>query len=168
MKGFSAVLWLMLVTLLLRSTALASLAARGVVLDVLAFAVVFWALRSGEFGGTLFGFVLGLAADLDSAHWLGRHALILSLLGYGIGRMSHTLVRNSARSQLVMLLLATAVHQAWSAAFEVGAWSGWLYVVQRVVLAALVTAPAGTLLLAFIRRVSGAPLFAYGNTGPGA
>jgi rod shape-determining protein MreD len=94
MKMLMGLLALVGVALLLRSTALSVLAARGVVLDVLAFVTVLWALRHGETWGTTFGFVLGLAADLDAAHWLGRHALVLALLGYAVGRLSHTLVRD--------------------------------------------------------------------------
>ena len=35
-------------------------------------------------------------ADLDATHWLGRHALVLTLLGYAGGRLSATLVREIA------------------------------------------------------------------------
>src|SRR5262249_10329175 len=97
---------LLAVTLLLRSTALASLAAHGVIVDVLAFATVVWALRHGESWGTGFGFALGLAADLDAAHWLGRHALALALMGYIVGRASRSLVRESPRTQAVLLIIA--------------------------------------------------------------
>ena len=82
-----------MVALLLRSTALSSLATRGFVVDVLAFTTVVWALRHGDAWGSSFGFFLGLVADLDAAHFLGRHALLLSLLGYAVGRLSGTLVR---------------------------------------------------------------------------
>src|SRR5213592_2800588 len=99
MKTAVAMVTFVALVLLLRSTALTALASRGVVLDVLAFATVVWALRSGEAWGTSFGFALGLAADLDAAHWLGRHALVLALLGYVIGRGSHSLVRESSRTQ---------------------------------------------------------------------
>jgi rod shape-determining protein MreD len=78
-----------LVALLLRTTLLAGLAAHGVVLDVLVLATVAWSLRNGDAWGATFGFLLGLAADLDTAHWLGRHALALTLLGYGVGRLEH-------------------------------------------------------------------------------
>ena len=110
MRLLAGLLLLSLTALLMRSTALSVLAARGVVLDALAFATVVWALRAGETWGASFGFVLGLAADLDAAHWLGRHALVLALLGYTIGRLSRTLVRDSASTQLVLLFLATLVH----------------------------------------------------------
>src|SRR5262245_29830220 len=99
------------IALLLRSTALSALAARGIVVDVLAFATAMWALRNGETWGSTFGFVLGLGADLDAAHWPGRHALLLALLGYAVGRLSRTLVRDSARTQFVLLLVATLAHQ---------------------------------------------------------
>jgi len=165
--GGLGVVVLLVVALLLRSTALTVLAARGVVLDVLAFATVVWALRRGETSGTVLGFVLGLAADLDAKHWLGSHALALSLLGYAVGRMGHTLVRDRARTHLVLLALATAAHQAWATAFELGGVSSWGYLLQHDALAVLATAPIGTALIALARRIHGRPLFPHGPIGTG-
>ena len=88
------------------------------------FATAMWALRYGETWGSTCGFTLGLAADLDAAHWLGRHALVLALMGYAVGRLSRTLVRDSARTQFVVLFSCTFLHQAWSAAFELGGAAG--------------------------------------------
>jgi rod shape-determining protein MreD len=161
MRALGAMLVIVVVVLLLRSTALTALAARGVVLDVLALAVVFWALRQRESWGASFGFVLGLAADLDAAHWLGRHALALTLIGYAVGRLSHTLVRGSARTQAVLILTATALHQGWVAAFESGGLAGWPYLLQRVVLAVLATSAVGTV-FAFLTRRAGGPA-GYGH-----
>src|SRR5437763_9465115 len=142
-----------LVALLLRTTLLAGLAARGVVVDVLVIATVSFALRQRDGWGATFGFMLGLAADLDAAHWIGRHALALSLLGYGVGRLSNTLVRDSSLTQLVLFAAATALHQIWSAAFDAScrvADLGWL--AGRVLLAPLTTAPCGVILLLLPRR----------------
>lgn len=148
------------IVLLLRSTALSALATRNIVIDVLAFATVVWALRHGEAWGSTFGFFVGLFADLDAAHWLGRHALALTLLGYGVGRLSRTLVRDSSRTQFALLVAATAAHQAWSAAFELGGGpSGLPYVAARLGLATLATATLGTLLLWIGRRLVGRSLF---------
>jgi len=160
-RGIASLLVFAAVTLLLRSTALTALAARGVIVDVLAFAAAAWALRYGEMWGVCFGFALGLAADLDTAHWMGRHALLLSLAGYGVGRLSHTLVRDSVRTHLVVFALVTAAHQAWMTAFELGGLAGWPTLVGRVLLAVLATAPLGALLLLVVRRVSGHPLFGH-------
>jgi rod shape-determining protein MreD len=160
-----------IVVLLLRSTALSPFAARGIVVDVLAFATVFWALRYGAVWGTTFGFVVGLAADLDATHWMGRHALILSLLGYAIGRLARTLVRESGRAQVVLIGLAVAIHQAWIFPFELGGFdhigSGWAYLLRRVVVAALATAPIGALVLIVARRLSGRSVFGHALTPPG-
>jgi rod shape-determining protein MreD len=139
-----------LVTLVMRSTILAGLAARGIVVDVLVLATVAWSLRQRESWGATFGFVLGLAADLDAAHWVGRHALVLTLLGYGVGRLSNTLVRDSPLTQLVLLVVATALHQLWASAFDASgglAAAGWL--AGRVLLATITTAPLGVLVLLF-------------------
>jgi rod shape-determining protein MreD len=135
-------------TLLLRSTLFAGLVSRGIVIDVLALATVAWSMRHRESWGSTFGFLLGLAADLDAAHWLGRHALALTLLGYGVGRLSNTLVKDSPLTQLVLFAAATALHQAWASAFDAsGGLAGLPWLVGRVLLATLTTAPVGVLLL---------------------
>jgi len=163
MKQIGALLTVVVVTLLLRSTALSALAARGVVLDVLAFAVTIWALRNVETWGSTCGFFLGLAADFDAAHWLGRHALALALMGYAVGRLGRTLVRDSARTQLVVLFICTLLHQAWCAAFSFGGAEGAVVTGMRILISAAVTAPAGTLILGVVRRVTGHPLFSHAH-----
>lgn len=167
MKLLGSLILLIAVTLLIRSTALTALASRGIMIDALAFAAVVWALRYGELWGTGFGFALGLSADLDAAHWLGRHALVLALLGYAIGRGSRSLVRESSRTQAALFFAATLTHQLWVAAFDYGGFTDWLPMLRRVVLAAVVTAPAGTLLLLLLRRVTGAPLFGHATLPSG-
>jgi len=159
MKGLAGLLLLAGVALLIRSTALSVLAARGVIVDVLAFVTVVWALRWGETQGSTFGFVLGLAADLDAAHWLGRHALALALVGYGIGRLSRALVRDNPATQFLLILAVTLAHQAWALAFELGGVAGWRFLLGHVVISGLVTAPLGVLLLALVRLGSGKSLF---------
>lgn len=155
MRAIPLLILTVILTLLLRSTALTSIAARGVVIDVLAAATVLWALRNGETWGATFGFVLGLLADLDAAHWMGRHALVLSLTGYAVGRLSHTLVRNSVRTQAALLLTAAAVHQSWVGAFELSGLVGWPYLLQRVLISAVATAGLGIVLLFLSRSVLG-------------
>lgn len=168
MKQVLGLLGVMIVTLLLRSTALTALASRGIVIDVLAFATVVWALKYEAAWGATFGFALGIAADLDAVHWLGRHALFLSLLGYGIGRLSRTLVRESVRTQAVLTLLATVLHQAWTAAFDLPGFTGLPYDARRIILGALVTPSLGVLLLSLIRLVTGQPLFSHVPAEPHA
>jgi rod shape-determining protein MreD len=166
MRGVVALLALVFVVLLLRSTALTGLAARGVVLDVLACATVLWALGARESWGVSFGFALGLAADLDAAHWIGRHALVLSLIGYGVGRLSHTLVRDSARNQAALLAIATFLHQVWVASFELATAGAWTYLAQRVALAVVATTVIGTVVVWVVRRASGQPLFSHVGLQP--
>jgi len=151
-KQIGALLTVVVVALLLRSTALSALAARGIVLDVLSFAVVVWSLRHGETWGSTCGFLLGIAADLDAAHWLGRHALALALMGYAVGRLGRTLVRDS---------VGTLLHQAWSTAFTIGAATMTLDSALRVLVSAAVSAPLGALLLFIIHRVTGHSLFGH-------
>ena len=152
-----------LVALLMRTTVLAGLAARGVVVDVLVLATVSWSLRQRDSWGATFGFVLGLAADLDASHWIGRHALALSLLGYGVGRLSTTLVKDSPLTQLVLFAAATALHQLWTVAFDASGGTvsaGWL--AGRVLLATVTTAPLGVLVM-LISRLFTTRRRSYGN-----
>jgi rod shape-determining protein MreD len=162
MRPIGAFVLFVSITLLLRSTALSSLAARGIMLDALAFCTVVWALRHGDTWGSSFGFTLGLVADLDAAPGHGRHALALSLLGYAVGRLSSTLVRESARTQFALIAVVTLAHQAWSATFELGGGivgASWL--LAQCLLASVLTATAGTILLTLARRINGRPLFGY-------
>jgi len=166
-SGLGGAVLVIAVALLLRSTALSVLASRGVVLDVLVFVVALWAMRRGEVGGTLLGFAIGIAADLDAHHWLGRQALALSLIGYCIGRLGHTLVRDRTRTHLVVLAIATAVHQIWATAFELAPSPDLVFMVRRAVLAAVFTAPAGALVLAITRRLYGRSIFPNARLGTG-
>ena len=148
MKTIGMFLFAAVVALVLRTTVLAGLAARGIVVDVLVLATVSWSLRQRDAWGATFGFMLGLAADIDAAHWIGRHSLALTLLGYGVGRLSTTLVRDSPLTQLLLFAAATALHQVWSAAFDASGGvvsAGWL--AGRVLLATVTTAPLGVLVL---------------------
>ncbi|MBI1796563.1 MAG: rod shape-determining protein MreD [Candidatus Eisenbacteria bacterium] len=159
------------VIMLLRSTALSAFAARDIVVDALAFATVFWALRYGAAAGATFGFLLGLAADLDATHWLGRHALILALGGWLIGWLARRVVRESLGTQLVLIAIATAAPQLWIVPFELGGTgglaAGWLYLAQRVLIAVLVTAPLGVVVLVIARQLIGRPIFAHALGQPG-
>jgi len=159
MRVFAGLLLLACAALLMRSTAFSVLAARGVIVDVLAFVTVVWALRWGENRGSTFGFILGVAADLDAAHWLGRHALALALVGYGVGRLSRALVRGNPATQFMLLFAATLAHQAWALVFELGGVAGWRFLLGHMVVSGLVTALLGVLVLALVSLGSGRSLF---------
>lgn len=166
-RGLGALATGLMAVLLLRSTVLAAIAARGVVIDVLVFATVAWGLRRGASWGATFGFALGVCADLDTAHWLGRHALILSLLGYVVGRLSGTLVRESPRTQFVLLSLATATHLAWAAAFELGGFHAWPTIVGRVAVGSVATGVLGATILAVMRRLGGRTILGHADLQSG-
>ena len=167
MRPLGALLFTAFVVLLMRSTALATLATHGLVIDALAFATVVWALRHGEAWGATFGFFVGLSADLDAAHWLGRHALVLTLIGYGVGRLSRTLVRDSGRTQFVLIAVATLAHQTWTAVFDLsGGIVGLPLVGQQLLSATVLTAALGTFLLTGLRRLAGRPVFGDASSTP--
>ena len=93
------------------------------------------------------------------------------MLGYITGRLSRTLVRESARTQFVMLLLATCAHQLWTVPFELGSSpgivGGWLYLLQRALVGGVASAAAGTALLAVARGITGRPLFGHASIQSG-
>ena len=162
MRPLGAFILVSMVALLLRSTALSSLAARGFVVDVLALATVIWALRHGDAWGATLGFTLGLMADLDAAHWLGRHALLLSLLGYASGRLAGSLVRDSGRTQFALIAVGVLVHQLWSAAFELGRdTAGLPFLLGRASLSMVLTAAVGVAFLWLLRSALGRSVFAH-------
>lgn len=164
MRPLGGFLVVALVAMLLRSTALSSLAARGLVVDAIALATVIWALRHGDAWGATLGFALGLVTDLDAAHWLGRHALALSLLGYAVGRLAGTLVRDSARTQFALIAVAVLVHQLWSSAFDLGGDAAALpWLLGRSLLATLLTAAVGAAFLWLLRRALGRSVFAHAS-----
>jgi hypothetical protein len=76
-------------------------------------------------------------------------------------------VRESIRTQIVLLAIATLVHQLWATAFELQGLASWPYLLQRVLLATLATAPLGALILTFIDRVSGRGPFGHATHDPG-
>jgi len=84
-------------------------------------------------------------------------------MGYAVGRLGRTLVRDSARTQLVVLFICTLLHQAWCAAFSFGGAEGAVVTGMRILISAAVTAPAGTLILGVVRRVTGHPLFSHAH-----
>jgi len=160
MRILRALVLVAVAVLVMRSTWLAGLAVRGVWVDAAALATVLWSLRERESWGATFGFLMGLASDLDAGHMLGRQALALSVLGWSVGRLSGTLVRDSFRTQFSLLSVVTLVHQAYTLSFEMG--PGWIsqwFWVRQVMVTTLVTSLAGVLLLGIFRQLRGRPLF---------
>jgi len=60
-----------------------------------------------------------------------------------------------------VLLAATALHQVWSAAFELTGWDAGPYLLLRTAASTLATAAVGTLLLSGFRRLLGVSPFAH-------
>ena len=98
---------------------------------------------------------------------LSRPALILSLLGYVVGRLSGTLVHESPRTQFVLLMVATATHLAWTAAFELGGFHAWPVVATRVAIGSVTTAFLGAAWLSLIRRLGGRTILGHADLQSG-
>ncbi len=160
MKTLKALLTVFVVVLVLRGTVLWRFVGYGVWIDVAAIATVLWAMSQGAPWGSTLGFMLGLALDLDAGHWLGRHALVLSMLGYVIGQLSRTLVRDSVRTQFLLIAGGAAIHQLCAlpqlADQPSEAWLTWA--IQNALWVPL-TALVGVVLLFLLRLLRGRPLF---------
>ena len=71
----------------------------------------------------------------------------------------------------MLIGLAVAVHQAWVVPFELGGLEGlgpgWPYLLGRVFIGALATAPLGALVLIAARRLTGRSVFGHALVNPG-
>lgn len=117
---FAAFMVLCLAAAMLLEDALALGPARP---DFIVIALVYGAIRWGAAGGALGGFGLGLFRDALALFTLGVHALGMTLLGYGLGKLRETLYLSAPAVDLALLagakLLLGVVILAGAAA---GAW----------------------------------------------
>jgi rod shape-determining protein MreD len=98
---------------------------RGAAPDFLLVLVVYGAIRTGALGGAVLGFLAGLFRDTILLMHFGLHALGLTVLGYGIGKVRESLYLDApatdmallAASKMVLdtLVLGVAAGGAWKA-----------------------------------------------------
>lgn len=89
------------------------IAIRGIRPDFVLMMLIFSAMGSGAFAGTVLGFSVGLLEDLSgSPEHLGLNALCNTLVAYGVGIAGNTLYRDSLSTLLLTLLAAGFVHSA--------------------------------------------------------
>lgn len=89
------------------------IAIRGVRPDFVLMMLIYGAMGSGAFAGTILGFSVGLLEDFNgtSAN-LGLNAMCNTLVAYGVGIAGNTLYRDSLSTLLLTLLAASFVHSA--------------------------------------------------------
>jgi rod shape-determining protein MreD len=98
---------------------------RGAAPDFLLVLVVYGSIRAGALGGAVLGFVAGLFRDTILLVHFGLHALGLTVLGYGIGKLRESLYLDApaidmallAASKMLLdvLVLGVAAGGAWKA-----------------------------------------------------
>lgn len=81
--------------------------------DFVLIMLIYGAMGSGAFAGTVLGFSVGLLEDFSgSPEHLGLNALCNTLVAYGVGIVGNTLYRDSLSTLLLTLLAAGFVHSA--------------------------------------------------------
>ena len=102
---------LVVVALVVQVTVLARLHLPGAVPDLLLLVVIGLALVYGHTGGALIGFGAGLLADLapPADHATGRYALVLALVGYGVGLVRPETGRLRSATVPMLVVVAAAV-----------------------------------------------------------
>lgn len=89
------------------------IAIRGIRPDFVLMMLIYGAMGSGAFAGTILGFSVGLLEDFNgSPEHLGLNALCNTLVAYGVGIAGNTLYRDSLSTLLLTLLVASFVHSA--------------------------------------------------------
>lgn len=89
------------------------IAIRGIRPDFVMIMLIYGAMGSGAFAGTILGFSVGLLEDFNgSPEHLGLNALCNTLVAYGVGIAGNTLYRDSLSTLLFTLLVAGFVHSA--------------------------------------------------------
>lgn len=89
------------------------IAIRGIRPDFVLIMLIYGAMGSGAFAGTVLGFSVGLLEDFNgSPENLGLNAMCNTLVAYGVGVAGNTLYRDSLSTLLLTLLAASFVHSS--------------------------------------------------------
>ena len=89
------------------------IAIRGIRPDFVMIMLIYGAMGSGAFAGTILGFSVGLLEDFNGTpEHLGLNAMCNTLVAYGVGIAGNTLYRDSLSTLLLTLLSASFVHSA--------------------------------------------------------
>jgi rod shape-determining protein MreD len=105
-SGLRVALILFPVTIL-QVSAFSSVAIGGAGPDVLLVTLVAIALLRGSVTGAVSGFCAGLIVDITTLGTLGLTALLLTLVGYWVGRYGETTGRGRAHAPILATLVAT-------------------------------------------------------------
>jgi rod shape-determining protein MreD len=105
---------LLLVAVIVQLSALSQLNVLGGHADLVVLAVAAVAYYGGSVSGTATGFAAGLLLDLLTGATMGASSLVLTAVGYGVGRFRE--VRDPSHG-LLPVVVGTAATAAWVVAF---------------------------------------------------
>ncbi len=89
------------------------IAIRNIRPDFVLLVLIYGAMGSGAFWGTILGFSIGLLEDFNGTPQnLGLNAMCNTLVAYGVGIAGNTLYRDSLSTLLLTLVVANLVHAA--------------------------------------------------------
>ena len=87
------------------------IAIRGIRPDFVLMLLIYVAMGSGAFIGTIIGFSIGLLEDFNGTpNNLGLNALCNTVVAYGVGLAGTTLYKDSLSTLLLTLLVSSVVH----------------------------------------------------------
>ena len=150
-SAFLRVSLLLLVTVVLQISALSQMTLLGGHADLLPLVVAAVAYYAGSVSGSATGFAMGVLLDLATGQTMGASSLVLTAVGYGVGRFRE--VRDPSNG-LLPIPVSAAATLGWVAAFA--AVSFMLHVGAAV--SPLVARDA--LLTVFVNSLIAMPVFA--------
>ncbi len=109
LKAFIVSTLLIVLSVVLQSTALRWIALKGVVPDLALIVLVFTAVRRGSMTAQLSGFAGGLVEDLLSLSPLGFHAFFRTVVGFFYGLTSGNIFVDPILMPVILVMIATVV-----------------------------------------------------------
>lgn len=106
------------VAVVLQAAVISAFAPLGGAADLVLVALTAVALLRGAIFGALVGFYAGLLLDTANLETLGFSSLLLTLLGYWIGRYGETTGRDRAHAPLLAILVVTVLYAFGSLAMH--------------------------------------------------
>lgn len=103
---------LLVISLLLQTTVLNSIAISGVKPDLVLIWVVFFSLFGGIYKGASFGFLAGLFEDLLLGRFIGMNALTKGLTGLLVGYIESKIFKENILVPVMVVLMASFVNES--------------------------------------------------------
>ncbi len=157
----------LLLTLLLQLTLADRLGIMGIRPDLTILFLVFLGARRGPVMGTLLGFVVGLMQDLLVPELLGMNMLAKSILGYGVGRVTGSLMLDNMGIRLGLVGVSVLLHDFIYLLAYTGLDIPRLFImfISQSIPTAIYTALVGLVIIMVASAVGGARSLSTGEEG---